>query len=418
MGNFKGLESVKETLKNLRSKRELTAYYGGRFFRVLPAGVKPVRGLSVVDAFIYDGGISQEFFDVNTELKGRDLADFARLNVEAKLRVSAGEFYIFAHLLKTSEVENNFRVSVSYFQKELVKEAFKRGVKAKHFLPIEFCLSNYCRQRTKNPSVFFLNRKEELIAVFSVDGYPFEVMRDVPEAGETSGREDIFRLLSYFNSAYSGLPIERVFVSGFEEPLPDSIIGTKLVKVSGEEFLKGAIENPYAVSVPSYYVEYAGNALTVLTLAVFLPALIYGSFKIVKEHLDLRSCSREFKDLSSSLTFLRKSLSKEAAALKVKRVEDFARELEVVSAVPPSLQKLSSVKERVNRLCRKYEGTLFVSEISLKGGKVIVKGKIVTDSRKVMAEVANSLRELFTNVKFSVNPPRPPFVFFSVEEHV
>jgi len=423
MKSFKGFGNLRELVRSLRAKRKLTVYYDGQFFRVSANSVQPIERVSTVDVFIFSDGISQEILEVNTELTGKDLLNFTRVNLETKLHINVEDFYIFAHLLRAPGIEDTFKVSASYLPKSSGREVSEHGIKARKILPIEFCLSNYCRQKAKKFSAFFLSEGNQLITVFSVEGYPFEVIRDVAEDGKSFSGDDVYRLLSYINSVYSGFQLEKVFVAGFEEAVPEDVMGIEVIEVDRSEFLSGAVANPYAVKISEYYTEYVSNSLTTAVLVALLLASGYGALNLFEEYKELQSLSRELKELNSSLLPLKRSLVKETGLLKkkVNTLKRLKNGLKILSAGSFSLPEIVNVRKKLKLACKEFKGILFIDEISFdarKGRKVIVKGRVVADSQKNMSRVANRLRKLFRNVKFSVNPPHPPSASFRIEEHV
>jgi len=420
------MEKLKSFLENLTKPSKLKVFYRGDFFVVSRKEVVKTSKQRRVDVVLLESDeVRQERFEANVPLGKKEIHDYAILNLEPVLgNRPVSDYYIFAHQLKEPGADGKYYVSVIFFPKQFTEDIFRLGIKGKNMMPIEFCLAGYCKmEEGDKPTIFIYKRGDRVVSLLSIEGFPFEVIKDYVREDEEE-EAIATRIISYFLSTYPFLKINTAYLSGFSK-VPPEVPGVRLKKVGGYDFLKGVLYSEHYVKIVDFYLESMMDAAALIAIPVFLALSAYSGYKLYSHMDELDSAKEEMKYASDTINSLRTQLLKKKKELLEYKsfISSHSKLLQLAGDVnPQTLIKLEEIKTKLESECKKFKNRLFVERIYLEkrknGNFFIVEGKIMSDEKKKMYEVVNSLKKLFPGFKSLTNPPRPPSVRFRIEENV
>jgi hypothetical protein len=419
------MDKLKGIIDRITRPSKMKVFYRGDFFVVSPKEVVKTSKQRRVDVVLFESDeVRQERFEVNVPLGKKEIYDYAALNLEPVLgNRSISDYYIFAYQLKEPGADGKYYVSVVFFPKQFTEDIFRLGIKGKEMMPMEFCLAGYCKMaKPEKPSIYIYKRGEKSISVLSVDGFPFEVIKDYVRDDEESGL--VSRIVNYFLSTYPYLKIDTVYVSGFSS-VPSDFPGVSINLVKDYDYLKGVLFSDYKVKVVDFYLESLVDAAALIAIPVFLAVSSYAGYKLYNHMDNLDNAKEEMRYASDKLNELKNQLMKQKQQLMVyqKTLLEQEKVLSLIKEInPKTVIKLSSLKEAIAKKCDRFKDKLFIEKIYLESRKnrkyFVVEGKIISDEKKKIYEIVNDLKSTFPGFKSLTNPPRPPSVKFRIEEDV
>jgi len=407
---------------NIFYSKTYTAFFKNKFYKVENGKKQIIENLNKVDYLVaYIPKIYQEFISLPIPNK-KKTKQYIKTFVEAKLKLDLSKYYFdYIEIDKnpeTKEIIFSF-VAIEKDQIEKLKKNIK--ISFSYLVPLSFAVAAYISSflKEKELGIALLKNEDELRVLLVKDNFPIEVINDYVSFDY---EEYVFRIISYFGDKYPDHKISILYFLDISDINTASFSDYQVIIDKDYDFILALPRSKFKIKFLSAYFNYLSNILFILLSVYILFLFTFNLVTFIDYKKRVENKKKEYLKLKS---FYRRNLNiiKNKKEIMDKLLEEYSKLAKLENIDIPNISKFiktyKNLEETFLDLWKLYDRELYLNSLKVKKEKdktfLIVKGKIISDTKGKIKAIAIELKRNFKYITFNPKSPKPPFTDFTIK---
>ncbi len=416
------LFNIKKSLLNIFQPKTYTVFYKNKFYKVENGRKIALKNLNKVDYFVvYIPKIYQEFISLPIPNK-KKTKQYIKTFVEAKLKLDLSKYYF--DYLEIGENPESKEIIFSFvaIEKDQI-EKLKKDIKISfsYLVPLNFAVAAYVSLFLKENElgIALLKHEEETRILLIKNSFPLEIISDYVSFDY---EEYVYRIISYFASKYPNYKISVLYFLDIPNIDTNAFSDYQIIVDKDHDFVLTLPKSRLKLKFLSAYFNYLNTILFFVFAAYILFLFIFNLTSYIDYKKKVEKKKEEYLRLKN---FYRKNLKiiKEKRSTMKKLFEEYIKIVKLENIDTPNISKFIKTIKKIEKtfleLWNLYDRELYLNNIEVKKEKdkifLVIKGKIISDTKGKMKAIAIELKRNFEYIEFSPKSPKPPFTDFIIK---
>jgi len=413
--------NIKNFILNIFQSKVYTVFFKGKFYKVENGKKINVENLDKVDYLVvYIPKIYQEFVSLPIPNK-KKTKQYIKTFVEAKLKLDLSKYYFDYFKIDENPESKEIIFSFIAIEKDEINKLIKNfKISFSCLVPLSFAVAAYISSFLKEDElgIALLKNEDEVRVLLIKDNFPIEIINDYVSFDY---EEYIYRIISYFAGKYPSYKIRLLYfldISVNENSFKDY----QVIIDKDYDFILTLPKSRLKVKFFSAYFSYLNNILFFVISVYILFSFIFNLVTFInykksiekkkEEYVKLKNFyKRNIKIIENKKRIIKSLLAKYTKIVKLKDID--------IPNISKFLKTYKKIERTFLELWNLYDRELYLSsiEVEKKDNKLflVVKGKIISDTKGKMKAIAIELKRNFEYIRFDPKIPKPPFTNFVIK---
>lgn len=413
--------NIKNFILNIFQSKVYTVFFKGKFYKVENGKKINVENLDKVDYLVvYIPKIYQEFVSLPIPNK-KKTKQYIKTFVEAKLKLDLSKYYFDYFKIDENPESKEIIFSFIAIEKDEINKLIKNfKISFSCLVPLSFAVAAYISSFLKEDElgIALLKNEDEVRVLLIKDNFPIEIINDYVSFDY---EEYIYRIISYFAGKYPNYKIRLLYfldISVNENSFKDY----QVIIDKDYDFILTLPKSRLKVKFFSAYFSYLNNILFFVISVYILFSFIFNLVTFInykksiekkkEEYVKLKNFyKRNIKIIENKKRIIKSLLAKYTKIVKLKDID--------IPNISKFLKTYKKIERTFLELWNLYDRELYLSsiEVEKKDNKLflVVKGKIISDTKGKMKAIAIELKRNFEYIRFDPKIPKPPFTNFVIK---
>ena len=414
--------NIKKVFSNIFQSKTYTVFFKDKFYKVENGKKINVENLDKVDYLvIYIPKIYQEFISLPIPNK-KKTKQYIKTFVEAKLKLDLSKYYFdYFKLGENPESKESIFSFIAIEKSQINKLIKKNKISFSCLVPLSFAVAAYVSSFLKENEVgiALLKNEDEIRVLLIKDGFPIEIINDYVSFDY---EEYVYRIISYFASKYPNYKVSFLYFLDIPDININAFSDYQAIIDKNYDFILTLPKSRLKFKFLSAYFSYLNNLLFFVLSVYILFLFIFNLFAFVDHRKQVEKKKREYLKLKKFYERNLKIIKNKKESID-KLIKVYLKLAKLENIDTPNISKFIKVYKDLEGvfldIWNLYNRELYLNNIEIKKEKnklfLIIKGKIISDTKGKMKAIAMELKRNFKYITFNPKSPRPPFVDFIIK---